>query len=354
MVKNNNSQKNRKIPTIIDVADHAGVSTATVDRVLNRRGGVRDVIVKKVITSAQFLDYPGISDNFKSLIQRPMRLLFILPSSPNRFLKLFAKNILLAKSRLQDLSIHPTVETVESFNPEILSHRLKRSGKNYDGVIFMALEHPLVRDAVDWLDEHGVPVVTIISDIAASKRVAYIGLDNRAIGRTAGYIMGRFIGGRPSKVAMIAGSLSYRAHEEREMGFMHVYQELFRQLQVLGVREGYDDPERNYRQTKMLLSQHTDIAGIYCIGGSPEGVGKALQEARKNKNIVFIGHGLTPQSRNMLLDGTMDTVITQNPETTLMQCVNVFLNIRANRQTDDGILPIQCEIIFRDNLPENI
>ena len=351
MLKSKSGLKGRQIPTITDVAARAGVSTATVDRVLNRRGGVRDVITKKVITAAEFLDYPGISDNFKSLTQKPMRLLFILPSSPNRFLKLLAKNILDSKSRLQDLSIHPTVETVESFKPEILSNRLKQSAKKYDGVIFMALEHPLVRDAVDWLVSKSVPVVTIISDIVGSKRVAYIGLDNRSIGRTAGYIMGRFIGPQPSKVAMIAGSLSYRAHEEREMGFMHLYQELFQQSEVLGVREGYDDPERNYRQTKMLLSQHSDISGIYCIGGSPEGVGKALQEASKHKKVVFIGHGLTTPSRNMLLDGTMDAVITQNPETTLMQCINVFLNIRAERKPHEGILPMQCEIIFRDNLP---
>ena len=46
-------------------------------------------------------------------------------------------------------------------------------------------------------------------------------LDNRAAGRTAGYLVGRFIGARKGKVAMIAGSLSYRGHEESEMGFLH-------------------------------------------------------------------------------------------------------------------------------------
>ena len=38
----------------------------------------------------------------------------------------------------------------------------------------------------------------------------------------------------------------------------------------VGLREGRDDAERNYRQTRMLLGQHPDLAGIYNIGGGVE------------------------------------------------------------------------------------
>ena len=37
---------------------------------------------------------------------------------------------------------------------------------------------------------------------------------SRAAGRTAGHLLGRFIGQRQGQVAMIAGSLSYRGHED--------------------------------------------------------------------------------------------------------------------------------------------
>ena len=77
---------------------------------------------------------------------------------------------------------------------------------------------------------------------------------------------------------MIAGSLSYRAHEEREMGFLHVFEELFPAIKVVGLREGHDDADRNYRQTRMLLGQHPDLAGIYNIGGAADGVARALKE----------------------------------------------------------------------------
>ena len=53
----------------------------------------------------------------------------------------------------------------------------------------MALEHPAVREAVNALAAAGVPTVTLISDIANARRAAYVGLDNRSAGRTAGYLM---------------------------------------------------------------------------------------------------------------------------------------------------------------------
>ena len=44
--------------TFREIAVRAGVGTATVERVLNGRGGVRPETVEKVIAAARRLDYP--------------------------------------------------------------------------------------------------------------------------------------------------------------------------------------------------------------------------------------------------------------------------------------------------------
>ena len=155
-----------------------------------------------------------------------------------------------------------------------------------------------MREAVSALADTGIPVLTLISDLSHSRRIAYVGLDNRAAGRTAALLLGRFIGGRAGKVALIAGSRSYRAHEEREMGFLQPRcEEGVPALEVVGLREGHDDAERNYRQTRALLARHPDLVGIYNIGGASDGVARALKEAGRDRKVVFIGHGLTPDTR---------------------------------------------------------
>ncbi|WP_051356689.1 LacI family DNA-binding transcriptional regulator [Azorhizobium doebereinerae] len=331
-----------------DVARRAGVSTATVDRVLNKRPGVRAITVQRVLKAAAELNY--ILESEIAPPVAPLRLVFLLPAGTNRFLGLLGRLIAASAADLAERQIHARVEYIKSFNPELLARALLQHGRHADGIAFMALEHPAVREAVNALAEKGVPTVTLISDLGGARRVACVGLDNRSAGRTAGYLIARFIGARKAKVAMIAGSLSYRAHEEREMGFLHLFEEMFPQIEVVGLREGQDDEARNYRQTRQFLAQHPDLAGLYNIGGGAAGVGKALREMRRS-DVVFVGHGLTPDTRALLLDGTMDAVITQNPESAIASCVGIFSNLRAGREALASITPPRIDIVLRENLP---
>ena len=339
----------RKIPRLADVAQRAGVSTATADRVLNRRPGVRFTTVQRVLQAAGELDYilPGGAPPPAAL--KPLRLAYLLPAGTNRFLGLLGRLIGSSQDRFAALNMRARVEFIDGFKPELLAHHLRKAARDVDGIAFMALEHPAVREAVNDLADRGIPTVTLISDIANTRRTAYVGLDNRSAGRTAGYLIARFIGQRPAKVAMIAGSLSYRAHEERETGFLHLFEEMFPAIQVVGLREGLDDEVRNYRQTKVLLAQHPDLAGLYNIGGGAEGIAKALREAGR-RDVVFVGHGLTPETRALLIEGVMDAVITQDPHSAMMDCAMIMGNLRAGRTELFGIQRPRGEIVLRENL----
>jgi LacI family transcriptional regulator len=336
---------------LADVARRAGVSTASADRALHGRGGVRAITVQRVLQAAAELDYVPAEELPAALPARPQRLVFLLPAGTNRYLTGLGRLIAGAKDLFAAAGATARVEHIHSFNPELLARHLLRHGRDCDGIAFMALEHPAVREAANRLAGRGVPAVTLISDIAGCARAAYVGLDNRSAGRTAGYLMSRFIAARPAKVAMIAASLSYRAHEEREMGFLHLFAETAPEVEVLGLREGHDDEALNYRQARMLLAQHRDLAGIYNIGGGAAGIARALKEARRERVVVFIGHGLTADTRELLIDGTMDAVITQNAQATVHDCLSIFRNLRAGRPALHEVTPPRAEIIFRENLP---
>jgi LacI family transcriptional regulator len=338
-----------------EVAQRADVSLATVDRVLHGRTGVRASTVQRVMRAAADLGYVAQAEAWAAMAPKPLRLAFLIPEGSNRFLRMLGDLIGYSHEHWAPFNVRCQAESIESFNPEALARQLLKHGKKCDGIAFMALEHPVVREAVASLTEQGVPTVTLISDLSNSSRAAYVGLDNRAAGRTAAYLIARFMGaaarGRGAKVAMIAGSLSYRAHEEREAGFLHLFEEQYPGVHVVGAREGQDDEEKNYRQARALLEQHGDLAGIYNIGGGAAGIGRALKESRAARKPVFIGHGLTPDTRALLIDGTMDAVITQNPQGAVMNCVRIFANLRDGREPTSGVEQVRSQVIFRENLP---
>jgi len=336
---------------ISDVAREAGVSTATVDRVLNKRSGVRDATVQRVLKAAARLDYLPEASLYATLAPQPMELVFVLPAGTNRYLRMLGDTIGYAQDSLAPFNVRCRCHFIDSFDPRVLAEGLLRLGRGAAGVAFMAVEHPLVREAVAQLAARGVHVITLISDLSHSPRVAYVGLDNRAAGRTAGYLIGRFLGPRTGKVAMIAGSLSYRGHEEREAGFLHAMREMFPELTVIGLREGQDDADNNCRQARALLEQHPDLVGLYNIGGASDGVGRALKETGRDQKVVFVGHGLTPDTRAMLIDGTMDAVITQHPQTMVNACARIFANLRDGQGAMVGVEAVRISIVLRENLP---
>src|SRR5271165_6975944 len=283
---------------ISHIAREAGVSTATVDRVINRRNGVRSQTRNHVLSVAERLGYRLINHS-ESIV--PVALDFILPGGPNTYLNLLAD----AVEQQSDLPlvVRIRVHRIQGFNPTALSETLQTLRHESQGVGLVALDHPKVREAVRDLAAAGIPILTMVSDISNVPRIGYVGIDNRGAGRLAGHLLGRFIQGKRHKIALFAGSLSYRGHEEREMGFRHILAENFPTLEVIGLREGQDDPERNYSQARALLDQYPDLVGIYNVGGASEGIARALAEVDRSRpqRVALVGHGLTPDTRAHLV-----------------------------------------------------
>ncbi len=213
--------------TLNDVAREAGVSTATVDRVLNKRSGVRGRTREIVVDTARRLGY--ISETPIALDEAaaaPNSASFC-PAHGDEYVRPGVQQQLeMQGAAWRGLEVR--IDAIEGFNPDRLARALAELESQAHGVGIIALDHPTVREAVRRLSEVGVKVVTLASDILHVPRVAYVGIDNRAAGRLAGYVLGQFLGASGSrKVALFAGSLSYRGHEEREMGFRHIVKEEF-------------------------------------------------------------------------------------------------------------------------------
>lgn len=335
--------------TLIDIAREAGVSAATVDRVLNNRSGVRNRTREIVIETAQRLGY--ISEDPAQPRPAPgttVRLDFVLPKGTNTFIKMLHQQLEMQGAARPDLDVR--IATIEGFNPDTLARTLHELRGQTQGVGLIALDHPTVREAIRALSASGAKVVTLASDIMHVPRIAYVGIDNRQAGRLAGYVLGRFLGtAEPRKVALFAGSLSYRGHEEREMGFRHVLAEEFPNLQIVELREMLDDREKAFTEASALLDRHGDLAGIYNIGAGNQGIARALKQ--RGCSVVFVGHEATEGNKTLLLDGTLDAVIDQNPRVEAREALNILS--QSVRGLDYEAHPPRLQIVFKENIPES-
>lgn len=331
-------------PKLDEIARAARVSKATVDRVLNQRLGVQDHTRAHVL--AVMAELAGERSAFAAI--RKVSLDFVLPGGSNAFISDLARHIEKQAAARGDADV--IIHRLGGIEPEEIAARLANLRTACQGVGLIGLDSPAVREAVRKLIAQGIVVMTLVSDISHVGRVNYVGIDNRAAGRLAGYLIGRFLPGSAGKVAMLAGALAYRGHEEREMGFRHIVQENFPQLRIVAAREVREDANRAYSETRSLLDEHPDLGAIYCIGAGQDGIARALIERKRDRSVVFVGHDLTEDTRHYLLNGVMDVAIDQNARVEAREAVDRL--VRAVRgETDISTATIRIQSVFRENIP---
>jgi LacI family transcriptional regulator len=337
--------------TLVDVAEAAGVSLATVDRVLNHRPGVSPRTMERVEQSLVRLGYRPDPAAVRLARGIQYQFCFVLPTGTNTFMSLLASQVERTLVSLADQQAYGDVMRVDVFDPQILADTLLGLIGKYHGVATVALDHPVVRDAINAMVDAGMAVVTLVSDVPNSRRHRYVGIDNSAAGRTVATLMGRFAGRRSGPVGLIAGSLALRDHAERMFGFQQVIASEFPRLRPLPALEGRDDTQRCRMVAEQLLKDQPDLVGIYSIGAGNRGIVEALEAAGRAREVIFIAHELTDFSRRYLIQGTMAAIINQDPGHEARSAGRILLARCTNQNVIDDQERIRIDIFLRDNLP---
>lgn len=326
-------------PKVAEVAARAGVSTATVDRVLNGRGGVAPYTVTRV------------EDALRDMVStfRPARIETLLPCAVlladdgSDVIRQLATSLGAAFAEAGGTA---QVSFVDRLNPAVMASAIAAAvAQGSRTLIVQAVDTALVRQAIDNATSAGVDVVTVLTDVPGSRRLAYVGLDNWAAGRTAGALMGRFCRA-PGTLALMWGGQLYRSHEERESGFRSVLRSERPDLRCLEVITGDDTPALARPLSANVIAREPDLVGIYCIGGGIGGVAEAVDAAGRRSSLVLLGHNCNADTRPHLVSGAIDAVIHQDMQRIAAETVSVLCDraLIAQRKA------IRSEIITRENM----
>ena len=168
-------------PTTKDLAKHAGVSGATVDRVLNGRAGVQGKTIEAVNKAIRELGFVRNLSAANLAKGRIYRFEFLLPREGGAFLSTLVRQIEDLKAALRSDGIEITYRRVLERDPHRVVETLATlTTEQVDGVAIMASESPQVRDALQRLVERDVHAVQFISGRRDSDLVDFVGIDNQA------------------------------------------------------------------------------------------------------------------------------------------------------------------------------
>jgi LacI family transcriptional regulator len=339
-------------PTIKDLAKAAGVSVATVNRVIGGTGHVRPATMGRVRDAAQAIGFYGLGaiENRVGAARPKYRFGVLLQQPTRTFYKDLAGALRSAADRVPDADVEVQIEFLEELSPQNIATRMITLGERCNAISVVAAVHPMVTQAVEDLQKRGVPVFALISQLAATGDVHYVGLDNWKVGRTSAWAF-QHICKAPGKLGILVGNHRYRCQEMNESGFRSYFREFASEFTLLEPLTTFESSAVAQEMTERLLRENPDLAGLYVAGGGISGALAALRASDRAGKIVVVGYQLMDNTRAALLDGTL-TMVISHPLTQLsdeaIQGMIKASDKKAAGRTYTSVLPF--EIYTRENI----
>ena len=325
-----------------EIAQQCGLSEATVDRVLNRRPGVRENTRAEVIQAIADLDkqraqlrLSGRRYLIDVVMQTPQRFSDAFRAAIEAELPVFAPAMVRARFHLWESG--STAQMVEILGGLRGSH----------GVVLKAQDEPVVAEAIDRLVGSGVPVVTYTTDVPGSSRCGYVGIDNHGAGATAAYLMNQWLGPATSDVLITVSRTVFRGEGEREVGFRAALRASGRSIVEVTDSDGID--ATNERLVLEALERHPDVEAVYSVGGGNSATVTAFERLGRRCR-VFIAHDLDVDNRRLLHDGRISVVLHNDLRADARLAMRLILQERGALPVEPA-RPVPIQVITPYNLP---
>lgn len=342
-----------KRPTIQMVADAAGVSRGTVDRVLNNRSYVKAEVRERILQAMQEVGYLAPREVHQQTLTgfTPIKLGVILPNWIGYTKTEFHRGIAAAREDLKDFHAEVLLYECESDIPGEVNEYLELlAQKGVSGIALCALNDHSIEQKIAELADKGIPVVTFNSDIPNSKRLCFVGQDYVKSGRIAGELMGKLLP-QGSNVLALVGNLEFDGHRARLEGFCQRMHELGFTKSQISVEETYNDYRVTYRKVTEALQKNKRPEAVYMANRSVTGCTDAIRAAGLTGKVRVITHDVTDRTKGMLQEGMVDLTISQDIYRQGYQPLMILRDlVQRGKQPDPNINQMAISVVCAENV----
>ena len=218
------------------------------------------------------------------------------------------------------------------------------------GVILKAPDVPEIGEAIARLRDAGIPVVTLVTDLPLSKRVAYVGIDNRAAGATAAFLIDQWLADRPGSILLALSRSAFRGEEEREVGFRATIRQLApeRELVEATDTDGIDMFVRD--KTVDILRSRPDITAVYSMGGGNSAILEAFASVGRTCK-VFIAHDLDRDNLALIQNRQITAVLHHDLRLDMRRACQIIMQASGGIEGQIESDPSQINVVTPYNIP---
>ncbi len=341
---------------IKDIAEKAGVSAGTVDRVLHNRGNVSDETRRKIQSILDEINYRP--NHYASALASKKVFVFcaVIPNcEPGGYWELIEKGLLRAEQELYDFKVVVKVHYFDQYSPtsfaEAMDVVLKQDSAP-DGVLLAPLYKPKTLVYAKKMEDLEIPYVFIDSCMEEGNPLAFYGQDSFR----SGYLGAKLLFSQRSDVTKIAifsffdpGQTPSNQIALRMEGFKSYVEKNNRSCKVLRGTLSANNPEENEAMMKKLFEENPDIKGAAIFSSRAYVVAEFLQKY-KLSNVTMIGYDLLEKNVMYLKNNIISYLIAQRPEEQAYKGIKAFSDNFIFKKEVQQINYMPIDILTQENI----
>jgi len=340
---------------IKDIAQRAGVSVGTVDRVLHNRPNVSKAALEKVNKALEEMDYKPNMYASALAYNKSYTFFCIIPRHESEaYWDEIEEGAQAAREHRRDFGITLKFVYYERFNQQSFQKMSREVMEAHpDGVILVPTTLELTAKFTEKLDEQQIPFVMLDSYMPDLQPLAFFGQDSFASGYFAARML-MLIAKQEKEIAIVKqtrnGLVGSKQQANRETGFRHYMVDHFPDVKIVEVdlpldekRENYDDILEDFFKTHPLVH--------HCITFNSKAhlVGEYLLKSNR-RTIQIMGYDMVPKNEECVKQGSISFLIAQHAYQQGYASMEALFNAIVLKREVNPVNYMPIEILSKENV----
>ena len=340
---------------IKDVAELAGVSVGTVDRVIHNRPNVSKTAREKVEKALKEMDYHPNMYASALAYNKKYNFDFIIPKHESEaYWEEIEEGAMSACEHRRDFNINMKMMYYNRFDKNTFVQVTEQCLKDQpDGVIIVPTTLDVTREFTDILHDQDIPFILLDSYMPDLKPFSFYGQDSFF----SGYFDGRMLmllAAKENEIMLMKqmknGNVASKQQENRETGFRHYMRDHFPEVKITEVnlplneeREQYDDILDTF------FKEHPHVHHCITFNSKAHLVGEFLQKSNR-RNVQIMGYDMVNKNAECVKQGSISFLIAQHAYMQGFSCIETLFEAIVLKKEVTPINYMPIEILTKENV----
>ena len=340
---------------IKDIAERAGVSVGTVDRVLHKRPNVSESALKRVEKVLKEMNYqPNVYASALAYNKSYTFSCLIPKHSSEAYWEEIEIGAMKAVEARRDFYIDLEIMYYSRLDSNSFIETYQKClRKNPDGVILVPTTLEVTRQFTDELHDRNIPFILLDSYMPSLQPLSFYGQDSIQSGRFAARML-MLIAQKEESIMLMRqtkdGKMASRQQENREVGFRHYMEENFPNIKILEVNLPLDEERKRYDHIlEKFFSEHPEVHHCITLNSKAHIVGTFLLKTHRH-NVQIMGYDVVHKNADCLREGSISFLIAQHAYQQGYFSVDSLFRAIVLKKKVEPVNYMPIDLLMRENI----